>query len=180
MGFRDNRSGRFSRTKPMILLTGVVMVVLGIAILVNPIAAVETLVRIIGIILAIYGAVALVAAFLKGDPVKNNPGELGLGAITLVAGLIMAIIPGQLVSFVWTVIGIIVLVTGVLDVLEASDLRRMGSPLAAPATVSGVITALLGVVVIITPMFSLAVGMLFAAVALFVDGVTEIIFGLGI
>lgn len=180
MNKRSARSGRFSRTKPVILLTGLVMVVLGIAILINPIGAVEALVRILGWVLVVYGAIALVAAFAKGDPVKNNPGELAIGAITLVPGLIMGIFPGQLVSFVWTIIGIIVVLTGVLDIAEAGDFRRVGSPLAGPATAAGVITVLLGIVVIVAPMFSLTVGMLFAAMALFVDGLTEIIFGLGI
>lgn len=177
--YSDGRSGRFSRTKPVILLTGVVMVALGIAVLINPIGAVEALVRIVGWIFIAYGAITLVAAFLKGEPVKNNPGELVVGALALIPGLIMVIFPHQLVGFVWTIIGIIVLATGILDVVEASDFRRVGSPLAMPATIAGVITAVLGLIVIVAPMFSLTVGMLLAAVALFVDGVTEIIFGLG-
>lgn len=156
------------------------MVILGIAVLVNPIAAMEALVRIVGWVLVVFGIVTLVSAVVKGDPVKNSPGELFMGVIALVPGLIMGLFPGPLVTFVWTVIGIIILATGILDVVEAGDLRRIGSPLATPATVSGVITALLGLIVVIAPMFSASIGMLFAAVALFVDGITEIIFGLGL
>ena len=170
----------FGRTKPVILLTGIVMVVLGIAVLINPIAAVEALVRIIGWVLVAYGVITLVAAFAKGDPVHNAPAELAIGVITIVPGLIMGIWPGALVSFVWTIIGILVFITGIMDVMEAGQFRRVGSPLAMPATVSGIITALLGLVTLIAPMFSLTIGMLLAAVALFVDGITEIIFGLGI
>lgn len=169
----------YGRTKPVIILTGVVMVALGIAVLVNPIAAVETLVRIVGWVLVVYGIITLVSAFVKGDPMKNSPAELLMGAIALVPGLIMGLFPGALVSFVWTVIGLLILATGVLDVVEAGDLRRIASPLAMPATVSGIITAVLGLIVIIAPMFSASIGMVFAAVALFVDGITEIIFGLG-
>lgn len=179
MSRRTNRV-LFGRTKPVILLTGIVMVILGIAVMVNPIAAVEALVRIVGWVLVGFGVITLISAFAKGDPVHNSPAELMLGALTVIPGLIMAIFPNQLVSFVWTVIGIIVLVTGVLDVIEAGEFRRVGSALAVPATISGVITALLGLIVIIMPMFSMTIGMLFAAVALFVDGITEIIFGLGI
>lgn len=177
-----SRGGRplFGRTKPVILLTGVVMVAMGIAVLINPIAAVEALVRIVGWILIAYGVITLISAFVKGDPLHNAPAELVMAAITIIPGLIMVIIPNQLVSFVWTVIGVIVLATGVLDVVEAGEFRRIGSPLAGPATVSGVITAVLGLVTVFAPTFSLTIGMLIAAVALFVDGVTEIIFGLGI
>jgi uncharacterized membrane protein HdeD (DUF308 family) len=170
---------RFARTKGVVLLTGIVMVVLGIAVLVNPIGAVETLVRIMGWVLVVYGALTLVNAFMKGDPVRSSPTMLFLGGACLIVGLVMAIASQALVSFVWTIIGIIVFLTGVLDIIEAGAFRSAGSPLAVPATTSGVITAVLGTIVIICPLFSAALGMLLAAVALLVDGITEIIFGLG-
>jgi uncharacterized membrane protein HdeD (DUF308 family) len=170
---------RFARTKGVVLLTGIVMVVLGIAVLINPIGAVETLVRIMGWVLVVYGALTLVNAFMKGDPVRNSPTMLFLGGACLIVGLVMAIASQALVSFVWTIIGIIVFLTGVLDIIEAGAFRSAGNPLAVPATTSGVITAVLGAIVIICPLFSAALGMLLAAVALLVDGITEIIFGLG-
>lgn len=174
---RSNFS-RFSRTKPVVLLTGLAMVVLGIAVLVNPIGAVEALVRIVGWVLVVYGGITVASAFMRGDPIKNVPADLALGCLAVVLGLIMGIAPGGLVKFVWTIIGVLVFITGILDIMEAGTFRSTGSPLATPATVSGIITVVLGAIVIITPMFSLAVGMLFSAVALIVDGITEIIFGL--
>lgn len=172
-------TNRFARSKIIVIITGIVMVALGIAVFVNPIAAVEALVRIIGWVLVGFGIITLVSAFAKGDPRENAPTELVLGGICVVLGLFMGIGPGLFVTIVWTIIGIIVLATGVLDIIEAGDARATGSPLALPATVSGVITALLGVIVIFAPLFSSGVVMLIAAVALLVDGITEIIFGLG-
>ena len=169
---------RFARTKPAILLTGVLMVALGIAVLINPIGAVQTLVRLMGWVLVAYGALTLVMAFAKGDPFQQAPGELAMGCVALLPGFVMGLFPGVFVEFVWTFLGVIILITGVLDVMETSEFRRMRSPLATPAIVSGVITIILGVIVILVPMASAALGMLLAAVALLVDGVTEIIFGL--
>ena len=171
--------GRFSRSKPVILVTGLVMVGLSIAIFVNPIAAMEALIRIIGIVLVVYGALTLAAAFKGGDAIKNSPGELALGGAAAAAGLFMAFMPDKMGGLVWTIIGFLILVTGILDVIEARDLRATGNPIAVPATVTGVFTALLGILVIVVPLWSATVGMLIAAVALFVDGITEIIFGLG-
>jgi len=172
-------ANRFARSKIIVIITGIVMVALGIAIFVNPIAAVETLVRIIGWVLAGYGVITLLSAFMRGDPVSNAPSELALGGACLVFGLVMGIAPGIFVKVVWTLIGAIVLATGVLDIIEAGDARSSGSPLAGPATISGVITCLLGAVAIITPLFYVELGMLVAAVVLLIDGITEIIFGLG-
>ena len=145
--------GRFSRSKPMILITGLVMVGLSIAIFVNPIAAMESLIRIIGIVLVAYGAFTLVMAVRRGQPMQKSPGELLLGVIAAVTGLFMAFLPDKMSALVWAILGILILITGILDVLEARDLRAARSPLAAPATISGVLTALLGVLVIVVPMW---------------------------
>ena len=170
---------KFSRTKGVILLTGIVMVALGIAVLINPIGALVTIVRIMGFVFVAYAILTLVPAFMRGNPVQDAPAELALGVVAALVGLLMAIAPDFVVTFVWTIIGIIILATGVLDVIEAGAFRRVGSPLGIPATVSGTITAILGVLVIAVPTLSPTLGMLVAAVALLIDGVTEIIFGLG-
>lgn len=171
--------GNISRTKPAILITGLVMVALSIAIFINPIGAMTTLVRIIGWVFVAYGAVMLVSAIFKGDPIHNAPSVVVLGVVAVIAGLFMALMPEVLVSFVWTILGIVILITGVLDIFEARDFRATSSPLAGPATVSGILTVVLGLVVVFAPMFSAVLGMLAAAIALFVGGITEIIFGLG-
>ena len=171
--------GRFSRSKPMILITGLVMVGLSIAIFVNPIAAMESLIRIIGIVLVVYGAFTFVMAVRRGRPMQDSPGELLLGGIAAITGLFMAFLPDKMGALVWAILGVLILITGILDIMEARDLSAGRSPLTVPAFISGGLTALLGILVIVVPMWSATVGMLVAAVALFVDGITEIIFGLG-
>ena len=165
--------------KLMCVIFAGAMVGLGIAIFLNPIAAVETLVRTIGWVLAGFGVVMLVSAFMTGDPVHNAVSELVLGVLCLAIGLVMAMSPRSFVTIVWTFIGIIVLATGVLDLIEAGGARRTGSPLGLPASVSGCITVFLGAVTILSPFAFPELAMLVAAVVLLVDGITEIIFGLG-
>ena len=171
--------GKYTRSKPEVLITGLVMTVLGVVIFVHPIAAMETLIRIVGGVLLVYGIYNLVSAFMKGDPVQNAPADLALGAVMLVFGLIMIIAAKALLAVAWTFVGILILATGVFDIMEAGSFRRTSSPLALPATASGVITVILGIVVIFAPIASATVGMLAAAIALLIDGITEIIFGLG-
>jgi uncharacterized membrane protein HdeD (DUF308 family) len=170
---------RFARSKGSIIITGCVMVAMGIAVLINPIGAMETIVRILGWILVAFGVVTIVSSMMRSNVLQDNPGELALGILCLVPGLIMGIAPGFVVKFVWTIIGIIILITGVLDIMEAGSYRRTRSPLGVPATASGVICVILGLLVILVPLASPTLGMLVAAVALLVNGLTEIIFGLG-
>ena len=174
-GYRD----RFARSKLVVVLTGIVMIGLSIAIFLNPIAAVETLVCTIGWVLAGFGIVMMVSAFMTGDPVHNALSELVLGALCLILGIGMGVSPRTFVTIVWTFIGVIVLATGVLDVIEAGGARRTGSSLAIPATIAGCLTVVLGAVVIVSPFLFTELAMLVAAIVLMVDGVTELIFGLG-
>ncbi len=170
---------KFTRSKAVILLTGIVMVVLGIEVLINPIGALETIVRIMGWVLVAYGLITAVPAVMRGNPLQDATADFGLGVIAFVAGLLMGIAPGFVMRFVWTLIGIIILITGVLDVMEAGSFRRVGSPLGIPATTSGVVSIILGIIVILVPLASATLGMLVAAAALLIDGITEIIFALG-
>lgn len=176
MAYRVNP---YVRSKLVVILTGIVMCGLAIAVLINPIAAVGTLVRIIGWVFLGFGIVMLVSAFMKGDPVHNAVSELGLGVVCAILGLVMALAPGVFTTIVWTFIGIVVLATGILDIIEAADARGQGSPLAPAGAIVGFITAILGVIAIVSPLFFPELAMLVAAVVLLVDGITELIFGLG-
>ncbi|MBR3318414.1 MAG: DUF308 domain-containing protein [Atopobiaceae bacterium] len=167
------------RSKSTILLTGAVMVALGVAVLINPIRALETIISIMGWILVGYGVLTIVPIVVRHLKLGESLGDVSFGAVSLVLGLFMAIFPSNLISFVWTLIGILILATGLLDIVESGTFRQQGSPLGIPATVSGVICVLLGVLVIWAPMLSPTLGMLIAAIALIINGITEIIFGLG-
>ncbi|MBR3157683.1 MAG: DUF308 domain-containing protein [Atopobiaceae bacterium] len=172
-------ANRFTRSKAVILLTGIVMVAIGIAVLINPIGALEVIVRITGWLLVAYGVILIVPSVMRGNSLQNVSTDFVLGVVAALCGLVMGIAPSFVVSFIWTLIGIGILATGVLDILEAGRFRRVGSPLGLPATTSGAICVLLGLLVIFVPLASPTLGMLVAAVALLIDGVTEIIFALG-
>ena len=169
---------QYIRSKAIIILCGIAMIVLGIGIFLNPIAAIQNLIRIIGWVFVGIGVVTIVTTILSG----NASAEIGLivgGAIFGLVGAGMAMWPGFFGKTVWTILGILVLITGILDIVEASDARSKGNPLAIPATMSGVVTMILGIICVVSPMFFPELGMLIAAVTLLIDGITEVIFGLG-
>ena len=168
-----------TRSKSTILLTGAVMVALGVAVLINPIRALEVIVRIMGWILVAYGLFTTVPKVIRRDEIGDNIADISIGVVLLVVGLFMGLFPANFVSFVWTLIGIFILATGLFDIMESGSFREKGSTLAVPATVTGVICVLLGLAVILVPMASPTLGMLIAAIALLVNGITETIFGLG-
>ncbi len=167
------------RSKGNVLLTGIVMIAMGVIILINPIQAMDTIVRMIGCALIVFGILALVPAFIHRDTITGVTPDIGSSILAIIFGLVLAFFPTFVVTVVWTMIGIFILLTGILDIVEARPLRQTAGMLGLLATGSGVLCVLLGILVICVPMASPTLGMLVAAGALIINGITEIIFALG-
>ena len=85
--------------------------------------------------------------------------------------------PDAFVAVVYVIIGVIVLVTGVNDVIEANAVRLAFGAGWVWRMVIGVITLLAGVAVVASPFAMAELVMLVAGLALIFDGITEIIAG---
>ncbi len=167
-----------SRSRSTVILTGVVLTILGVLVWNNNIFMVESFVRTAGWVLVAAGVVTLVAAVLGGTERRAEGTDLTVCVLMILLGLFMAMWPTVLVSWIWSIVGVIILFTGISDIVEGRALRALGIRLGTGAIVSGVLTVILGIVTIFTPMTSLTLGMMIAGVALILDGVSEIITGL--
>ena len=136
---------RLNRSKGNVLLTGIVMIVMGVIILINPIQAMETIVRMIGCAFIAFGILALVPTVIHRNEVNGVTPDIGSSAIAIILGLVLAFFPGPVVSVVWTLIGVIILLTGILDIVEARPIRQANGMLGGLATGSGVLCVLLGI-----------------------------------
>lgn len=173
---------RFGRSKLTVILTGVALLVLGIAILVNPIGALQGLVSGLGWILVIVGALTLVSIAIGGKlPPKGQAGDLVAAVVEIALGVVMVAAPAALVECVWTLLGVLVLLTGIGDVVDSGVLEGKDADgsrhVVVARLVSGVLTVALGVAAICMPLLGPVFGMLFAALALILDGIGELVTG---
>ncbi|MCH4053762.1 MAG: DUF308 domain-containing protein [Atopobiaceae bacterium] len=175
-----NSADELTRSRVATGVSGALLVALGIAIFTHPGETLEIVVQILGWGLAIFGAVELVLGIRASR--EDAPAVAGiaqrriaLGVAVLVLGIIILANPRFFVAYVFVLLGIIVLVSGVNDCVHASAARAIGAPFASRHAAMGVITLAFGVLLLVAPFSFASAATAIAGIALVFDGVTEIV-----
>ncbi|MBU8902313.1 MAG: DUF308 domain-containing protein [Victivallales bacterium] len=160
-----------------IISRGIVALIIGILLITMPGATISMLCILIGIFLLINGLVALIKAF------KPNNGKKTLlvyGLICLLAGLVILTDPGLLAGFFVIVFSLLVLISGVNQLvagIKAKDNPAIARILAA---VAGLISIALGSALLIRPDIGLAIIVMLIGIYFMAFGILAIATGLTI
>ncbi|MCH3943551.1 MAG: DUF308 domain-containing protein [Atopobiaceae bacterium] len=164
------------RTKATVIVMGVALLVLGVAIFVNPASATMFITLLLGWVLVITGVYTLAMCFAHRLPVLSQA-DLLIGLLELIPGVLILAWPGFFVLYLSVILGVIILVTGVNDLSEAMVEKNLGIEDWWKVLVAGILTILLGVLLFMSPFAFANAVMMIAGIALVFDGVTEIITG---
>jgi uncharacterized membrane protein HdeD (DUF308 family) len=154
---------------------GILSVILGIMVLVWPKATLLIVAIMFGLQLIVAGAVRLsVTRDLPSDPGWLKPVSIGLGVLSIIAGIICLFRPGASLAVIAIFIAIGWIAEGIAALVQGfgSD-RTTGTRVFL--IVSGVVSILGGLVVAIFPGSSLVVLTRIAGIALIVIGVVELV-----
>ena len=140
--------------------------IIGIILLVRPIDSLMAVVRLIGALLIVIGAF-LILLFLAGEKAAAYKAGMVFGIILAAVGVGMEIHPDALVALIPTLIGILILISGLTNLFETFQLigqtgARWGISLALaivtilfgvliftkPFGLAGVVTSLVGIAII--------------------------------
>jgi uncharacterized membrane protein HdeD (DUF308 family) len=170
-----------TRSRAVVIITGVLLAILGICIFMNPGQTLEIVTMLLGWALVIFGAVVLIEALVHKDAVDAVPfvtqRRIAIGVCSAVFGLIILLNPRFFVSYIFILLGILVLITGINDCIEASAARRISLPAASRLTVLSVLTIVLGILLLVAPFWFASAATAIAGIVLVFDGVSEIIAG---
>ena len=158
-----------------LIAMGILSVILGIMVLVWPKATLLIVAIMFGLQLIVAGAVRLsVTRDLPSDPGWLKPVSIGLGALSIIAGIICLFRPGTSLAVIAIFIAIGWIAEGIAALVQGfgSD-RTTGTRVFL--IVSGVVSILGGLVVAIFPGSSLVVLTRIAGIALIVIGVVELV-----
>lgn len=162
---------KLGRGRLTLTLSGLGFLALGLAVLLNPIGALEDGVSMVGWILVIVGALTVLASVLQGGlpPRGREWVDIVVAALEVVPGIVMVAAPGLLVDAIWTILGLYVVVAGVHVIAEAATV--------GPRIAGGFVCAL-GVATIAAAAAGPVFGMLVACLVLMVTGIIELVCGL--
>jgi len=134
------------RNKIVIAIAGIIF---GIILIVHAAAAVDALVRILGAILLVASAVYLIRYFMQKETKQNA--FVVMGIILAAAGLFFVIRPDTIVNLFPLIIGIVLILSGVSDLVHAIGLNKAKVQGALVFIVLSILVIVLGVVVLLHP-----------------------------
>jgi uncharacterized membrane protein HdeD (DUF308 family) len=153
---------------------GIIVVILSIYALAYPGTAFVSIILILGIILFIVGIEKIIAGIFL--PIRGKGASIGLGILVLIfAGLVIAF-PGFATWMVTIFIGIALLFGGGASIAQAFSGKESGWRKAFLIGV-GALLIIIGIVVLVSPVFGAQFAGFIVAIALLIAGIQMIIAG---
>lgn len=163
---------RVARTNK--LIEAACLIALGLVLFIWSGTALNVICQAIAGIITVLGIV-IVAVFLMGrSRMYGSAVALFGGVVAIVMGMYLFFNPQILIALVPTIIGLIVVVTGLVDLSESMRIVRQRSGGVTVALIITVAEIILGVVFIIHPVFIEKILMKFMALTLIADGIADI------
>lgn len=132
-------------------LLSIAYIIVGIILILWPGTAVKAVCYVISAILIIYGAYRIIRYFRSNVAERYNQFDLAIGIIAAVIGIFILIRPYLFASILPFVIGLCILVDSILKFQNALDLKKSGMNRWQLPMIISIITAVLGVILIINP-----------------------------
>ncbi len=166
------------KKKLLSLLFCVLQAVVGILLLVNPIAFTSAILIAIGALLVTVGVVGTVQYFKTPIEPASKGQLLTKGLLTILLGLFGIFGSGWVIAtfpIITVIYGIILLVVGVSKIQFVADTIRKKQTRWLLGLISAVITLICAVVVIMNPFTSTAILWMFTGISIIVDAVLDVV-----
>ena len=159
-------------TGNLAVFEGVLLLLGGMLLIIAPFASVTVLTQVTGVLLLFGGVIGIIRS--AGSSHGENGGGAGiLGPIlAALAGVVLLIDPTLAATFMVTVIGALMLVSGGMQIAAACGMRHREHWLTVLAL--GILTVIVGAVVFLFPAAALFVFAIFAGVQLIFTGILMI------
>lgn len=164
------------KSKEMIrLILSIVLLIIGLIMLAAPTVAMEVIVIIIGVVLLGFGVIQLLINISKRQKGSSDV-MLTVPIIAIVAGILLIVFRGGVANFLLPfIIAVWAIITGVMSLMESSDIKDRNPVAAKTAVFSGLAELALGIIMIVGIIAgSNAVGVL-VGVCLTIYGVISIV-----
>ena len=158
------------------IYASIACVIFGIVLTIWPGGTLEVVSRIFGILVFIVGIVGIFYWFSnRGQDNNTAVPALVVGIVALIAGIFMFAKPKALASLIPTIIGIVVLLNGLFNIVQAWRLRNSSAQGdKAGSFVAGAITIVLGIVILANPFATASVLIRVIGIIMIFNGISNI------
>ncbi|MBQ8935798.1 MAG: DUF308 domain-containing protein [Oscillospiraceae bacterium] len=164
----------FRELKKQTAVAAVITILLGLLLIILQSWTLAALLSFFGWTMIVIGAVAVLFVVVNRD-VSLDFGLVAMGIVQLLAGLWVVRHPHGTIKLLAAAIGILVLIHALRDLQYAFDAYRANAQNWWVAAVTGGITLLLGVLILVRPFSLINKMMIFAGVCLIIDGISDLV-----
>lgn len=152
----------------------VTLLICGLVLLLMPELTLVTIANVIGIFVIVIGAFFLVSYFTRKELAAGN-NDLIKGLVIVFVGIFICVKSELVVSILPVVLGIGVVLSGILKLQHAFDLKRMGFGTWIRIAITAAINVFIGPIVILNPFSTAAWLMRLVGIAFIFSGVTDLV-----
>lgn len=163
----------FEKMKRSEMVTAIVIAVIGLILLIWPGMSVRVACRGIGILLLIFGLVQIVPYLFSPQKDYLMHGMFVLGVILAVIGAWITWKPQTVIAALPIIAGIFIVLHGIQNLVQAVQLQKQSYPRWQAAVVLGLITLLLGIILICNPFAAVETLIRFIGFFLLYDGISD-------
>ena len=152
------------------LIPAILSIVLGIVLIVARRAALDVLVKIVGILIAVAGVAFIIAYFVRGDSNARLQLTVGPAAVAVIFGIVLFFCASAVVDFFPILMGVILILNGLSHLTMASvdDGDRVLT------AIMGVVVIIFGVLIVMRPGFVADAVMVFIGAFFIVNGLFDL------
>ena len=159
------------KNKAFTIVEMLVVALAGVILLFNPGGSLETVTKILGVALLIFGVFSLLKYLMAKE---RGAGDAITAAIAVVLGLILLIAPRALASVLPIVAGVVIIIAGIRGIAGAFASRKSSRSWILSCVFS-IVTLILGVVILCNPFSAAKSVVMVLGVVLIYIGVTGVI-----
>lgn len=152
----------------------VTLLICGLVLLLMPELTLVTIANVIGILVIMIGAFFLIGYFLRKELAAGN-NDLIKGLVIVCIGIFICVKSELVVSVLPVVLGIGVVLSGILKLQHAFDLKRMGFDTWVRIGLTAAVNIFIGLIVILNPFSTVAWLMRLVGIGFLFSGVTDLI-----
>ena len=139
------------RLKREKIVSSIIFILLGLVLLIWPGTSLGVVARVIGAVLTCGGIVAILMFLFNKEKGFASSAVLTVGVIVAVIGAWIFINPSFLVELIPTIIGLIVIISGILNLSECLTIHKLGKQGGIASLILAVVTIALGALVLVHP-----------------------------
>ena len=161
----------FKNVRWSLLFIGVLTIVIGVAMVMYPDTASDTIVKIIGGIMAVSAIFSILGYLIDRARGRTAFTSLLVGALMLIMGAVLYFKPQTFIEFLEYIFAAVVLVQGINLIVEAFSSRKYESGHWGQTFLMGLICIMLAVIIFINPFAEFRALMILTGIALIVAGI---------